>query len=485
MSRTKTPAETQTRVIAGRGDHRHRSAKPSHHRDLRGFWRTALALMGPLPGIIMALKIATSPFGRRDDLAAVLTGVSGDAAREQLALWLGLAFSLTVLPAVMAVAWASRRRSPWFALAGGVLNVIGFSVGFAVPDSSAAALVAVQQALDTTKVAAISDGVSATATATVTSVIFAVASSVGLLLLGVAQWRAGTGPRWLAALLGLSGVAHLVPAGTALAAAAWLATGIGSVGASIGLVRSANDDFDLLPEARRTAVTATSASGRDARTVWRTLLAIAGPPLALYVAIARFLLPYDMSDAPEVIFDKLVDHPGFTMITMWIAVLLAPTCIAGVVAVGWLSRRRVPILTTIGLILAVLGYTCLAVGNSFGELSTALVASHPEFDRATAYALGAGLELGPVSNLTGTLFVFGHLIGTTILGLALWRSRTVPSWAALLLAFSQPVHLASVMLGSRPLDLVGWGGTAVGFAAAGWALLQMENDDFDLPPMPM
>jgi len=211
MSRTKTPAETQTRVIAGRGDHRHRSAKPSHHRDLRGFWRTALALMGPLPGIIMALKIATSPFGRRDDLAAVLTGVSGDAAREQLALWLGLAFSLTVLPAVMAVTWASRRKSPWFALAGGVLSVIGFSVGFAVPDSSAAALVAVQQALDTTKVAAISDGVSATATATVTSVIFAVASSVGLLLLGVAQWRAGTGPRWLAALLGLSGLRTSFP----------------------------------------------------------------------------------------------------------------------------------------------------------------------------------------------------------------------------------------------------------------------------------
>ena len=37
----------------------------------------------------------------------------------------------------------------------------------------------------------------------------------------------------------------------------------------------------------------------DARTVWRTLLAVAGPPLALYVAIARFLLPYDMSDLPR------------------------------------------------------------------------------------------------------------------------------------------------------------------------------------------
>ena len=220
----------------------------------------------------------------------------------------------------------------------------------------------------------------------------------------------------------------------------------------------------------------------DARTVWRILLAIAGPPLALYVAIARFLLPYDMSDTPEMIFDKLVAHPGFSMISMWIGVVLAPTCIAGVVAVGWLSRRRVPIMTTIGLILAVVGFTCLAVGNTFGELSTALVASHPEFDRATAYALGAGLELGPVSNLTGTLFVFGHLIGTIILGLALWRSHAVPSWAAILLAVSQPIHLASVMLGNRPLDLMGWGGTAVGFAAAGWALLRMKNDDFDLPP---
>jgi hypothetical protein len=170
---------------------------------------------------------------------------------------------------------------------------------------------------------------------------------------------------------------------------------------------------------------------------------------------------------------------------MRIGVVLAPTCIAGVVAVGWLSRRRVPILTTIGLILAVVGFTCLAAGNTFGELSTALVASHPEFDRATAYALGAGLELGPVSSLTGTLFVFGHLIGTIILGLALWRSHTVPSWAAILLAVSQPIHLASVMLGNRPLDLIGWGGTALGFAAAGWALLRMNNDDFDLPPDPL
>jgi hypothetical protein len=434
----------------------------------------------------MAAKIVACPFGVENDFAAVLEGVRGNPAREQVALWLGLAFSLTVLPGVMAVAWASRRRSPWFALAGGVLSVIGFSIGFAVPDSSAAALVAVQHGLNPTNVSVINEAVSATVLVNTVSVIFLLTSSIGLLLLGAAQWRAGTGPRLLAVLLGLSGVAHLLPAGTAVAATAWLATGIGGIGASISLLRSANDDFDLAPN--RYQVAEASAAGSpdsDARTVWRVLLAVAGPPLALYVAIARFLLPYDMSDTPEMIFDNLVAHPDFSMISMWIGVVLAPTCIAGVVAVGWLSRRRVPLLTTIGLILAVVGFTCLAVGNTFGELSTALVASHPEFDRATAYALGAGLELGPVSNLTGTLFVFGHLIGTIILGLALWRSHTVPSWAAIVLAVSQPIHLASVMLGNRPLDLIGWGGTALGFAAAGWALLRMNNDDFDLPPDPL
>jgi hypothetical protein len=486
MSSTKSPAETDIAVKPGREPHRHRSAKPSRRRDLRGFWRTTLALIAPLPGLLMAVKIMVCPFGVVDVFAAVLEGVRSNPAREQFALWLGLAFSLTVLPGGMAVAWATRRRSPRFALAGGVLSVIGFSVGFAVPDSSAAALVAVQQSLDPTTVAVINEAVSATVLASTISVIFLLASSTGLLLLGVAQWRAGTGPRLLAVLLGLSGAAHLIPAGTAVAAAAWLATGIGSIGASVGLLRSANDDFDLGPNGYQAAEDNTANSpDRDARTVWRILLAIAGPPLALYVAIARFLLPYDMSDTPEMIFDNLVAHPGFSMISMRIGVVLAPTCIAGVVAVGWLSRRRVPILTTIGLILAVVGFTCLAAGNTFGELSTALVASHPEFDRATAYALGAGLELGPVSSLTGTLFVFGHLIGTIILGLALWRSHTVPSWAAILLAVSQPIHLASVMLGNRPLDLIGWGGTALGFAAAGWALLRMNNDDFDLPPDPL
>jgi hypothetical protein len=80
------------------------------------------------------------------DFASVLRAY---AATRRVRSWhSGSAWpSLTVLPATLAVAWSSRRRSPWFALAGGVLSVIGFSVGFAIPDPGAAALVAVQQTL--------------------------------------------------------------------------------------------------------------------------------------------------------------------------------------------------------------------------------------------------------------------------------------------------------------------------------------------------
>jgi hypothetical protein len=79
-------------------------------------------------------------------------------------------------------------------------------------------------------------------------------------------------------------------------------------------------------------------------------------------------------------------------------------------------------------------------------------------------------------------FVLGHVIGTILLGAAMWRSRVVARWAAVAVMVSQPVHIvAAVIIPNHTLDMFGWGLQAAGFAAAGWAILKLRNDDWDLP----
>jgi hypothetical protein len=84
--------------------------------------------------------------------------------------------------------------------------------------------------------------------------------------------------------------------------------------------------FDL-PLGRADATA--SGQQRDTRTISRILRAVTAPLVAIYLAVARHLLPYDMSDQPRAIFDAMVAHPEFERVGAWPGTLLAPTCIAG------------------------------------------------------------------------------------------------------------------------------------------------------------
>jgi hypothetical protein len=459
------------------------NASRKQPRDLRRLWRFVLAGVVPVPWLALAAQILLSPYAVNAPVRDVLDGVAGDTGREQLAVWAGMLFTWTVIPALFALGWVSRRRAPWLSLAGSAVALVGFTVGFHLPGAGEAAIVTAQNRLDPAKVIAISDAVWAQPLVTVSLVVFLSATSVGLLLLGAALWRSRVGLRWASVALAVSVPLHLLGVGgTAGVAGSWLLTAVGCLGVSRALVTMGDNDFDLAPNGDTASVPKEPEHRLDARTGWRILLAAGAPWVAVYVALGRFTLPYDMSDAPQAIFAAMVAHPTYQSLTGWFGLLLAPTIVSGVVAVAWLSRRGSPVLTTIGLVLSYLGFVCLGSGNGFGDLIAQALATHPQLDGQTAYTLGFGLESSPASSLSGLVFVLGHLIGTVILGVAVWRSRAVPSWIAIILAVSQPIHLLSVMIDNRPLDLVGWGGTALGFAAAGWALLRMDNRDFDLDP---
>ncbi|WP_213450416.1 hypothetical protein [Rhizomonospora bruguierae] len=63
------------------------------------------------------------------------------------------------------------------------------------------------------------------------------------------------------------------------------------------------------------------------------------------------------------------------------------------------------------------------------------------------------------------LFVAGNLLGTLLLGIALFRARTVPGWAAAAICCWAVLHVTGLIAGSEWFEVTGAVIQAVGFAA--------------------
>jgi hypothetical protein len=82
------------------------------------------------------------------------------------------------------------------------------------------------------------------------SLLFILAITFGLLLLGIALWRSRVAPAWMGIALAVGGFTHpFMPTHTA-AGVGLIVTAIGFAGASIALLRTPNDAFDLPPVQR-------------------------------------------------------------------------------------------------------------------------------------------------------------------------------------------------------------------------------------------
>ena len=229
-------------------------------------------------------------------------------------------------------------------------------------------------------------------------------------------------------------------------------------------------------------MTAAASTPTDTRRFWKIALAITAPLTPAAVAIARYLLPYNTNDTPEQIVGKTLAHPGFSHATQTLGLLLAATTIPGIIAVAWTLRRRAPALTTVAAITCFLGFVPLFAGGIPTDLINIVTAANG-LDRHTTEQLLLATDSDATTAVAGITFVFGHILGTILFGVAMLRTRTVPIPIALGLIISQPVHfIAAVILGNHPLDLAAWSLTALAFAAASIVLLRTPNNEFDLPP---
>jgi hypothetical protein len=213
------------------------------------------------------------------------------------------------------------------------------------------------------------------------------------------------------------------------------------------------------------------AGPRRATRVLAALLIPVGPAA---VAVLRYVLPYNTTDDTATVMSKVAAAPDSQSWVLWLGLAAVLTLVPGTLWVGGLTQPRAPRLTAAALLLLVPGYLALPWLTSADILAWSGASAGLDPARVTRLAETAH----PTVVVAEILFVVGHVLGTILLGLAMWASRVVPRWAAVLTVVSQPLHfVAAVILASHPLDLAAWGMQALGFAASAYALVRRADDE--------
>jgi hypothetical protein len=215
---------------------------------------------------------------------------------------------------------------------------------------------------------------------------------------------------------------------------------------------------DLAPSPSPLAADRPGSGPTAGRTLAVTVAAL-GP---LTVAAIRLLLPSDTTDDSAAVVATTLSHPELQTAVLWLDYLALLTLPLAVLLVCRRAVRAAPVLGWVGAVIAWLGFASLPWATMLDPLPLAAQDAGIAQD-ASARLLDVVSVIGP-GGLEGTVFLVGHVLGTVLLGVALWWAG--PRWAAVLVAISQPLHfVAAVVLGSHVLDALAWVLTAVGFAA--------------------
>jgi hypothetical protein len=231
--------------------------------------------------------------------------------------------------------------------------------------------------------------------------------------------------------------------------------------------------------AAQSAPAAVGRTPRDTRTLRRVVVAVLLPLGPLAIAAIRGLMPYFSAGSSEDTITQTAADLGRMDAVLWLSVLAMIGLVPSALGAARLAQRRAPVLSLLAMGLLVPSFIMLFFGS--GD-TTLRVLAGSGLDPATAARLyDESISSGPMI-LSLVVFVVGHVVGTVLLGFALWRARVVPTWAAIAVIVSQPLHfVAFVVLGVQALDVVAWGLTALGLGVAGLRVLRTPNDEWDLP----
>jgi hypothetical protein len=192
-------------------------------------------------------------------------------------------------------------------------------------------------------------------------------------------------------------------------------------------------------------------------------------PLGL-VAGSLFQVASD-DDSVSASLAKIAAHPSGERAVI-ICDLLAAFMVPAVLYLMRLAGPGAPRLTLIGG--AVSSAAWLSGLYSVGASDLLYLQAAQSPDRASAVSLVHAVTTDAAFAIPAFGFIVGHMLGLLLLGIALWRSRAVPRWAAVLVGLASlaqvPVHDSGV--GSA----VAYGLLLIGMAACAVTLIRTRPE---------
>lgn len=218
--------------------------------------------------------------------------------------------------------------------------------------------------------------------------------------------------------------------------------------------------------------------GRDVRPLRRVVAALVLVVPASCVAVSRLVAEPFLDGDNRAIMDAIAATPDRAALAIWLGIAAQLTLIPAFLAAARLARRRRPVLAMLGAGVNLAAYLGAGLAFFASDLMLLVGAGLPAGERDAAAGFLAAFTGSPVFSLSIALFVFGHVLGAVLAGLAL--RGTIPAYGWVALAVSQPLHFVCfVILQNLVLDAMAWGLTAFGLAVCAVVVLRTDDGDWD------
>jgi hypothetical protein len=210
----------------------------------------------------------------------------------------------------------------------------------------------------------------------------------------------------------------------------------------------------------------------DVRAVsrWFGAVALVIGPLGL--VLGSLLAVAGDDDSVSVSLAKIAANPSGERAVV-VCDVLAAFMLPAVLYLMRLAGPRAPRLTLAGGTVAFAAWLAGLVSLGASDLLYDHAAQLP--DRASAVTLVHAITSDAAFVIPEALFIIGHVVGLLLLGIALWRTRAVPRWAAALVGLAPLVQLL-VNDQANAVNACAFGLFLIGMAACAVTLIRVPAE---------